>query len=52
MFIAGLQAKRMGSSCSEDPNSLMAYRKGVLKGNIRGEGSRERYQLVDICLIG
>ena len=52
VFIAGLQAKRMGSSCSEDPNSLMAYRKGVLKGNIRGEGSRERYQLVDICLIG
>ena len=31
MFIAGLQARGMGSSCSKHPNSLMEFREGVLK---------------------
>ena len=30
-IIAGRQARRMGLSCSKDPNSSMAFRKGFLK---------------------
>ena len=30
-FIAGHQARTTGSSCSEDPNSQMAFREGFLK---------------------
>ena len=51
MFIAGLQA-RMGRSCLKDPNSLMAFRQGFLRGKIRGEGSREFNQLMDLYLVG
>lgn len=32
------QVRRMGSSHSKDPNSRMAFREGVFKGNIWGEG--------------
>ena len=31
VFITEYQARRMGSSCSNDPNSPMAFREGVLK---------------------
>ena len=35
VFISGCQARRMGSSCSKDLNSLMAFREGFLKATFR-----------------
>ena len=37
-FIAGCQARRMGSLCSKDPNSPAAFREGLLKteGEVTG----------------
>ena len=35
VFIAGHQISRMGSSCSKDPNSPMAFRDEDFKGSVR-----------------
>ena len=45
------QARRMGSSCSKDLNSMMAFREGFLK-TVEGEGCGMHNQLKDILLIG
>ena len=41
-FIAGYQARRTDSSCSEDLNSVMAFREGVLKA-VWGRGPQSMW---------
>ena len=41
-FVAGYQARRTDSSCSEDLNSVMAFREGVLKA-VWGRGPQSMW---------
>ena len=50
-LFAGHQARRMGSSCSKDLNSPMAFKQGFLK-TVLGEGGYKMHvQLIDLLLI-